>query len=192
MGYALAKAIADEGAEVILVSGPTNLTLEHHNVQVIHVTSAQDMYEASINHFPDCNAAVLAAAVADFRPKNVNKEKIKKGDKAGYFLELERTPDILASLGKMKKTGQVLAGFSLETTDGLNNAKEKLKNKNLEFIVLNLATDPSIGFGKDQNQITIIDKDEEVIKYPVKSKKDVAEDIVDFLSSIIRSKTIKS
>ena len=176
MGYALAEVAASLGAEIILVSGPVSLTLEHPLVQVISVSSAQQMYDTVHGHFNDCNVAILSAAVADYKPKEVASEKIKKKE-GTLVLQLEKTKDILASLGAIKKN-QFLVGFALETENELENAKTKLKKKNLDLIVLNSLRDKGAGFGKDTNKVTLITKDNKVIPFPVKSKKEVANDIL--------------
>jgi phosphopantothenoylcysteine decarboxylase/phosphopantothenate--cysteine ligase len=176
MGYALAKVAASLGAEVVLVSGPVSLLLEDPNVQVISVSSAQQMYDAVHKFYNDCDIAILSAAVADYRPKEVASEKIKKKEDS-LTLELEKTKDILAALGTIKQN-QFLVGFALETENELENAKTKLKKKNLDLIVLNSLRDKGAGFGKDTNKVTLITKDNKVIPFQVKTKKEVAKDIL--------------
>ncbi|MFT5238072.1 MAG: phosphopantothenoylcysteine decarboxylase/phosphopantothenate--cysteine ligase [Flavobacteriaceae bacterium] len=176
MGYALAKVAASLGAEVVLVSGPVSLMLEDPNVQVISVSSAQQMYDAVHKFYNDCDIAILSAAVADYRPKEVASEKIKKKEDS-LTLELEKTKDILAALGTIKQN-QFLVGFALETENELENAKTKLKKKNLDLIVLNSLRDKGAGFGKDTNKVTLITKDNKVIPFQVKTKKEVAKDIL--------------
>lgn len=176
MGFAIADIAAQLGAEVTLITGPTN----HKNlekVERINVVSADDMYEATNKAFTNCDVAILSAAVADYKPKNIAVQKIKK-DKAGKSIELEPTVDILASLGKIKREGQLLVGFALETENEVENAKLKLKKKNLDFIVLNSLNDKNAGFGYDTNKITIIDHNNSK-EYPLKSKSEVAKDILD-------------
>jgi phosphopantothenoylcysteine decarboxylase/phosphopantothenate--cysteine ligase len=176
MGYALAKVAASLGAEVVLVSGPVSLMLEDPNVQVISVSSAQQMYDAVHKFYNDCDIAILSAAVADYRPKEVASEKIKKKEDS-LTIELEKTKDILAALGTIKQN-QFLVGFALETENELENAKTKLKKKNLDLIVLNSLRDKGAGFGKDTNKVTLITKDNKVIPFQVKTKKEVAKDIL--------------
>ncbi|XLS30901.1 bifunctional phosphopantothenoylcysteine decarboxylase/phosphopantothenate--cysteine ligase CoaBC [Flavobacteriaceae bacterium M23B6Z8] len=175
MGFALAECAADLGAEVHLVTGPTHLNTAHQYIEVIRVMSAEEMYKASTKVFEDVHIAILAAAVADYRPKNVAASKIKKSD-ATLHIELESTKDILASLGKSKKD-QFLVGFALETNNELQNAIKKLRNKNLNAIVLNSLNDEGAGFGKPTNKITFIDKDENKSHFELKPKDEVAKDI---------------
>jgi len=176
MGFDIAKAAADEGAEVILVTGPTHLRLDHPLVKAVHVTSSEEMYNACHEHFKDTDVAVAAAAVADYRPKTVAQQKIKKSD-SDFFLELEKTKDILSSLGEIKK-GQYLIGFALETENEIENAKQKIKKKNLDLIVLNSLNDEGAGFGKPTNKITFIDSDFNVEPHELKTKEEVAKDII--------------
>ena len=179
MGYAVAEAAAKLGAEVFLVSGPVNISLENSRVKIIPVTSAKDMYEAAHTYFPTCDIAVLSAAVADYRPKQVASEKIKKND-SSLTLELEKTQDILKSLGEIKKH-QFLVGFALETQNELENAKSKLKKKNLDLIVLNSLKDKGAGFKADTNKVTLINKDNKVQRFAVKPKTEVANDILQYI-----------
>lgn len=175
MGYEIASAAAKAGAEVILVSGPTNLELEEKNVNIIRVTSAREMYEAANSNFDDADVFIAAAAVADYRPKNVAKEKIKKAEQT-LTIELTKTEDILASLGAKKKQ-QKLIGFALETTNEVENASNKLKKKNLDFIVLNSLRDKGAGFKGDTNKVSFIYPDKKK-DFELKSKKEVALDII--------------
>lgn len=179
MGYAVAEAAAKLGAEVFLVSGPVNISLENSRVKIIPVTSAKDMYKAAHTYFPTCDIAVLSAAVADYRPKQVASEKIKKND-SSLTLELEKTQDILKSLGEIKKH-QFLVGFALETQNELENAKSKLKKKNLDLIVLNSLKDKGAGFKADTNKVTLINKDNKVQRFAVKPKTEVANDILQYI-----------
>ena len=175
MGFELAKKAANLGANVILVSGPTHLNIEHYNIQLIRVTSAQEMYEACHEHYPDTHIAICAAAVADYRPKIIASEKVKKQE-GEMKIELERTPDILMSLGEAKQN-QFLVGFALETQNELENAKGKLKRKHLDGIVLNSLKDDGAGFGGSTNKITFIDKNSEIKTFDLKTKPEVASDI---------------
>lgn len=182
MGYAIAEQLAVEGAEVTLVSGPTHLTVSHPSVHLKRVTSADEMYQACQEAFPSSDVTVFSAAVADFKPSQVSSQKIKKKDQLN--LSLTKTPDIAESLGKMKKNGQVIVGFALESENEKTNALEKLKSKNFDMIVLNSLNDKGAGFGVDTNKITIIDKKLETRRYDLKSKKEVARDIVDAIVEI--------
>ncbi|QLE02831.1 bifunctional phosphopantothenoylcysteine decarboxylase/phosphopantothenate--cysteine ligase CoaBC [Galbibacter sp. BG1] len=175
MGYALAEEAANLGAEVFLISGPTHLDLKHSHVKLVRVTSAEEMYNATHQVFNQVDIAILSAAVADYRPSEVANKKIKKKT-ASLQIDLEPTKDILASLGEIK-TKQFLVGFALETNDELNNAKKKLKAKNLDAIVLNSLNDMGAGFGKTTNKVTFIDKKLTNIPFPLKSKTEVAVDI---------------
>lgn len=176
MGFDIAKAAADEGAEVILISGPTHLKLDHLLVKVVHVTSSEDMYQACHEYFNYVDVAIAAAAVADYRPKNVASQKIKKSEST-LSLELEKTKDILSSLGEIKKE-QFLIGFALETENEIENAKLKIKKKNLDLIVLNSLNDEGAGFGKPTNKVTFIDKDFNLEPLELKTKEEVAQDII--------------
>lgn len=183
MGFALANECASQGADVTLVAGPVSLETPHPAINRIDVESAQQMFEVAKEFFPKCDTAILCAAVADYRPSAVADKKIKRtGD--GMTIELEANPDIAASLGKIKRDDQRMVGFALETNDGENNAREKLAKKNLDFIVLNSLTDKGAGFAVDTNKITIIDKEGET-RYPLKSKSEVARDIIKHLSKLL-------
>ena len=176
MGFELAKQAANLGAHVILVSGPTNLNVsENSNIELVRVTSAQEMFDACHQHYENVDVAICAAAVADYRPKNVAAEKIKKKD-GELNIELERNPDILFSLGAEKKN-QFLVGFALETENELENAKGKLKRKNLDAIILNSLKDEGAGFGGSTNKITFIDKNLDIKTFGLKTKPEVASDI---------------
>jgi len=181
MGYALAEELAKRGAEVILVSGSTSLQPKHPAIRRIDVITAEEMYRTATEHFPNVDAAIMAAAVADFTPATVQREKIK--DKCQFDLRLVPTKDIAAELGAMKRPGQILAGFALETNNETENAVKKLTKKNFDFIVLNSLNDAGAGFGCETNKITIIDKDGTTEGFELKSKEKVARDIVDKLIS---------
>jgi phosphopantothenoylcysteine decarboxylase / phosphopantothenate---cysteine ligase len=183
MGVAIAETLADRGAEVILILGPSKLTNIPPSVKTIKVESAQQMYEAATAHFDTCDAAILAAAVADYRPKHVSDIKIKKKDD-NFTIELEKTPDIAAFLGSKKRANQKLIGFALETNDEVNNAISKLKRKNFDFIVLNSLRETGAGFNHDTNKISIIFDENKIKTYALKDKDDVAKDIVDELNNI--------
>lgn len=177
MGFDIAAEAAKRGAQVYLVTGPTSLTLNNECVQTIKVMSAMEMYTACHKLYPEMDIVIGAAAVADYRPKVVADQKIKKDD-ADFTIVLEKNPDILASLGAIK-TKQFLVGFALETQNELEYAKSKLKKKNLDLIVLNSLNDKGAGFGKPTNKVTFIDKDLNVSPQELKSKEAVAKDIMD-------------
>lgn len=176
MGFKLAEEAADLGATVVLISGPSTLSISHSSVQVVRVVSAEDMYKAVHRYFTEMDVVISAAAVADYRPKNVSTTKIKKKEGEDMDLELERTKDILGSLGALKKQ-QFLVGFALETNDELANAQGKLERKNLDAIVLNSLNDKGAGFGKSTNKITFIDKNLVSKSFELKDKAEVASDI---------------
>jgi phosphopantothenoylcysteine decarboxylase/phosphopantothenate--cysteine ligase len=180
MGYALAEALAEKGAEVILVSGPVSLNTKHQNIKLIEVESAAEMYAACHLHFGSCAIAILAAAVADYTVAKPSAIKIKKKSET-MSLQLVKTKDILKSLGKIKAADQLLVGFALETNNELENAKKKLVSKNLDFIVLNSLQDQGAGFKHDTNKITIVEKSNKITKFELKSKAEVANDIVAFI-----------
>jgi len=177
MGYAIAEELASQGAEVFLISGPTHLEPSSSLITKINVKTAQEMYTESVNCFPECDAAIMSAAVADFKPMVYFDEKVKRmGDE--MQINLEPNKDIAAELGKMKKKNQKLIGFALETNDEFENAIKKIKNKNLDFIVLNSLNDEGAGFGYDTNKISIIDNESNRTDFGLKPKKEVAVDIV--------------
>ena len=180
MGYAIAEACAREGAEVLLVSGPVSLSPVNPAIKRYMVTSASEMANRCLALFDNCDAAIMTAAVADFTPRHKSEQKIKRvGDT--FILELEPTRDIARELGKSKKQGQILVGFALETSYELDNARDKLRRKNFDFIVLNSLNDKGAGFGFDTNKITILEKDNNIRIFELKSKTEVALDIVDKL-----------
>ena len=190
MGYALAEACAERGAEVTLVSGPVNLKVTHPNIHRIDVESAEQMYEAAVSAYADADAGILCAAVADFTPETVAGQKIKR-EKDDLVLRLKPTHDIAAALGKQKQAHQKLVGFALETTDEVAHAQDKLNRKNFDFIVLNSLNDPGAGFRHDTNKISIIDRKGRT-DYPLKSKAEVARDIIDRLSDELKHLTLNS
>jgi phosphopantothenoylcysteine decarboxylase / phosphopantothenate---cysteine ligase len=177
MGIAIAESLAQQGAAVTLVLGPTHLRPTHPRVQVVLVQHAQSMYEACAAVFPSCQIAVLAAAVADYRPSTVATQKIKKKDD-DMRIELSRTIDIAATLGKEKRPDQLLVGFALETNDEEAHALGKLQRKNFDFIILNSLNDSGAGFGHSTNKITILRRDSTKTAFPLKSKTEAAADIV--------------
>lgn len=180
MGFAIAERLAFLGAQVYLVAGPVNLKAQNPNIQRIDVTSAQEMHDVCMDLFSSCNGAVMVAAVADFAPEIVADEKIKRSGE-NVILKLRPNPDIAASLGKTKRPDQILAGFALETQNEEKNAQGKLKKKNLDFIVLNSLREEGSGFQYDTNKIKIIDINGEVTSFELKTKKEVAVDIVNKL-----------
>ena len=176
MGFDIANCAAKLGAEVVLISGPTHLKPEFDSIKLIRVVSAQQMYDSCHQYFETVDVCIAAAAVADYRPKIVSPQKIKKSQ-ASFTIELEKTDDILASLGKIKKN-QFLIGFALETENEIENAKLKIQKKNLDLIVLNSLQDEGAGFGKSTNKITFIDQSNTIEAMSLKSKEAVAEDII--------------
>jgi phosphopantothenoylcysteine decarboxylase/phosphopantothenate--cysteine ligase len=180
MGYELARVAANLGAEVILISGPTNLSISHDLITLIKVVSADEMYNVAHEHFEHCDIVICAAAVADYRPKTVADQKIKKKE-SNLTLELVKNKDILLSLGE-QKTKQFLVGFALETENELENAKDKLVRKHLDAIVLNSLNDKGAGFASNTNKITFLDKNSQIKAFQLKTKVEVAKDI---LSEII-------
>ena len=183
MGFALAQALADAGAEVELVSGPTSLSISHPRIHRTSIESAREMYAAATEVFPHCKGAILSAAVADYRPSECADHKLKKNGSEGMHLDLVQNPDILATLGQAKKEGQTLVGFALETDNELLNAQSKLQRKNLDFIVMNSLRDAGAGFGVDTNKVTIIGRDGSKKESPLLSKQEVAKMIVQEVTS---------
>ncbi|MBO4600309.1 MAG: bifunctional phosphopantothenoylcysteine decarboxylase/phosphopantothenate--cysteine ligase CoaBC [Bacteroidales bacterium] len=180
MGFALAEALACQGATVELVTGPTALKAVHPNIHRTDVESAREMYDAATRLYPSCEAAILSAAVADYRPEHTADHKLKKQGDEGMTLTLVQNPDILATLGKMKEEGQRLIGFALETDNEFANAQYKLERKNLDYIVLNSLRDEGAGFGVDTNRVTIISRDGSSHTTPLLAKRQVAEEIINY------------
>ncbi len=185
MGYSLAKAAKDRGANVILVSGPTNLE-KPRGVKVIDIVTAMDMYQSVLDNFDEADVIIKAAAVADYKPKQVSKNKIKKND-SDLSIELSRNPDILLELGKMKKD-KILIGFAAESKDLLENAKSKINRKNLDFIVANNITQSGAGFKKDTNIVSIIDSFGNTQKYDKMKKEEISDIILDKVYDLINLK----
>ena len=184
MGFALAQALADVGAEVELVTGPTALDVSsYQHIKIHRVESAREMYAAATELFPQCQGAILSAAVADYRPAETADHKLKKNGTEGMTLELVQNPDILATLGGMKTDGQTLVGFALETDNEEANAQHKLEKKNLDYIVLNSLRDKGAGFGVDTNKVTILGRDGSRTESPLMSKQDIAKLIVQEVTS---------
>jgi phosphopantothenoylcysteine decarboxylase/phosphopantothenate--cysteine ligase len=189
MGIAIAEALADKGAQVTLVLGPSHGHTYHSQIKTIKVESAQEMYEASVVAFKEAHISVLAAAVADYRPAVKATEKIKKNE-SELTLELIKTEDILASLGKIKQPWQTLVGFALETNNETEHAMKKLTEKNADMIALNSLRDEGAGFGYDTNKITLLRRDGEKIALPLQSKQDAAAAIVDQILALRYDKEI--
>lgn len=181
MGFALAEACAARGAEVELIAGPVAMQAHHPHIKRTDVTSAQQMYEAATSIFPHCDTGILCAAVADFTVAETAKHKIKREGSGGLHLDLIPTHDIARALGAIKHDDQKLVGFALETDHELEHATDKLKRKNLDFIVLNSLRTPGAGFSCDTNKVTLLFADGNQKDFPLKSKTEVAEDIVDFI-----------
>lgn len=184
MGFALAEEMAQSGAEVTLITGPTALQLDNSNIELVSIVSAQDMLQACKERFANCDILIMSAAVADFTPVKMAENKIKKNGSA-MEIELKPTVDILKELGAVKTKKQLLVGFALETENELMHAQSKLKRKNLDLIVLNSLNDQGAGFGGDKNKVTIIDRDNNIEEYKLKAKSAVARDIVKAVSELI-------
>jgi len=182
MGYAIAEELSKRGAEVLIISGPVSVNCTNSAIKVYYVETAEQMYQACIKHFPNCNLAVMAAAVADYTPEKPSPLKIKKSDDF-LVIRLKKTKDILAALGQMKKNNQILVGFSLETDNEIENSQKKIKQKKCDMLVLNSLQDKGAGFGFDTNKITLIDSKGDVTDYPLKSKTEVAKDIANYIEN---------
>lgn len=176
MGFAIAERLSELGADVTLISGPSQEQTINKQINRLDVGSSSEMATALMEHFHQNTIIVMSAAVADYKPKDIAREKIKKTS-GEFLLELVKTTDILTELGRIKQPGQVLVGFALETENEEENAKKKLVKKNLDFIVLNSLKDEGAGFKTDTNKITIIDRDFQTHQYPLKTKQEVARDI---------------
>ncbi len=184
MGYALAKEFAERGAKVILVSGPVSLDIKHPNIKLLKVHTAEQMFEVCMEKFKDMDIVVMAAAVADYRPKNIADQKMKK--KEGHlFIELEPTKDILKTLGQVKNK-QFLMGFALETNNALEHAQDKLVQKNCDALVLNSMQDVGAGFGHETNKVQILGSNHHPIKFDLKSKVQVSEDICNYIEKRLK------
>jgi phosphopantothenoylcysteine decarboxylase/phosphopantothenate--cysteine ligase len=187
MGFAIADQLAAMGADVILVAGPTAQTSTKKSIKRIDVTSAAEMLEACLQYYPETQACIMCAAVADYTPVTVSEHKIKKQD-SGLNIDLKKTTDILKTLGEKKQKGQILVGFALETQNEENNATNKLRSKNLDFIVLNSLNDKGAGFKTDTNKITIIDHKLQRTAFELKNKDEVAVDICNKVAGLINEK----
>jgi len=180
MGYEIANEFLNRGADVILVSGPTKEELSHPNLKLIRITTADEMLENVQLHWSNCNIGVFSAAVADYRPDVVANTKIKKKED-NLIINLVKNPDILSWAGKNKTSDQFLVGFALETNDAIEYGRNKLNNKNLNAIVINSLSDKGAGFGGDTNKISILSSDNELQDFELKTKSEVAFDIVNFI-----------
>lgn len=187
MGFALAEELAERGAEVVLICGPTSLNIKHTSIYRIDVQTADEMFNVAEKHFDQCDAAIMAAAVADFKPAQRFDKKVKRNNDE-LTIHLKPNKDIAAHLGKIKKKNQVIIGFALETNDEIENAKMKINNKNLDFIVLNSLKDHQAGFGFDTNKISIIDSKGVLEAFELKTKKEVAKDIINQLSDLFEKR----
>jgi phosphopantothenoylcysteine decarboxylase/phosphopantothenate--cysteine ligase len=186
MGIEIARAFADQGADVTLVLGPSNISPNRNNIKVLPVTSAKEMYDAVMTFFPKTDIAVLSAAVADFRPETAAEQKIKKNPETDILtLKLVKTDDILKSVGNKKTENQVVVGFALETENGLENAKKKLHTKNIDLIVLNEMNESGVGFKTKTNKVSIITKDDKVTEFELKPKNEVALDVLEAIYQYI-------
>lgn len=185
MGFALAEECALRGAEVTLITGPVQLSVNCPGVNRINVSTANEMYQEVLAHAPSADIILMAAAVADYTPETPSVQKLKKSS-GNLTLSLKPTPDILYHLGKMKKSGQILIGFALETHDEESHAREKLRNKNLDLIVLNSLNEQGAGFGYETNKVSILSRDGSWTHFPLKSKKEVASDIMDKVAEFIQ------
>jgi len=183
MGFAIAEELAAQGADVTLICGPNSLKLSNTSILRLDVTSAEELFNASVKAFKNADIAILSAAVADYKPAKTASQKIKKSS-ATKSIDLIPTKDTLAELGKLKTKKQVLVGFALETENEVANAKEKIKKKNLDLMVLNSLKDKGAGFKSDTNKITLIDKNNKITKFELKSKEAVAKDILKAIQTI--------
>jgi phosphopantothenoylcysteine decarboxylase / phosphopantothenate---cysteine ligase len=186
MGYALASAFAERGAEVHLVSGPVDIRMNHPAVQILPVITADEMFDACLALAPEADILIMAAAVADFKPLHPASQKLKKGEGESMDLPLVKNRDILASIGKTRTENQLLIGFALESENELVNARAKLENKNADVIVLNSLNDPGAGFGTDTNKVTLVSRSAEPVELPLMSKALVAEHILDHIQQILK------
>ncbi len=187
MGYAIAEKLAEHGANVLLVSGPVNLKTKHPNISCTHVETAAEMFEYARKIFPNCHAAVFAAAVSDYAPEEVSKNKMKKSD-TDPVLRLKKNPDIAAELGKLKTEQQITVGFALETENEIEHAQQKLHAKNFDAIVLNSLRDTGAGFGTDTNKVKIIDKHNTIRDIELKSKTALAGDVCELIFNLLSTK----
>jgi len=184
MGYAIAEKVLELGAEVVLISGPVNIQLQHARLRIIKVNAASEMYLACCKVFEEIDIAVFAAAVADYRPAKVSEQKIKK-DEASFTIKMVKNVDIAYEFGKVKTDNQISVGFALETNDEIAHAKNKLQRKNFDMVILNSMNDANATFGYDTNKITTINKNLVQKPFSLKQKTEVAKDIVREISSLL-------
>jgi len=184
MGYAIAEKFLELGAEVVLISGPVNIQIQHPRLRIIKVNAASEMYLACCRVFEEADIAIFAAAVADYRPAKVSEQKIKK-DEASFTIKMVKNIDIAYEFGKIKTINQISVGFALETNDELSNAQGKLKKKNFDMVILNSINDANATFGYDTNKILVIKKDLSKKEFSLKQKTEVAKDIVREISSLL-------
>ncbi|MBL7744666.1 MAG: phosphopantothenoylcysteine decarboxylase [Chitinophagaceae bacterium] len=184
MGYAIAREFLRQGAQVFMVSGPVCIELQHPNLTVVHVNSANEMYMACCRFFEDADIAVFAAAVADYRPAKIAEQKIKKED-SSFTISMVKNIDIAFEFGKIKTAAQVSVGFALETNDELAHAQGKLQKKNFDMVVLNSMNDANATFGYDTNKITVVRRDKPHQEFLLKHKTEVAKDIVKEICSLL-------
>lgn len=185
MGYAIAEAFAEMGAEVVLISGPVSLTMQNPGVDIVPVQTAHEMFQETAARIEEADVAVFSAAVADFTPVEPSARKMKRGNEE-WSIRLKPTTDIAAEMGKKKKSGQLFVGFALESDNGLEHAKRKLETKNLDLILLNHTGEPGEGFGSDTNRVSMIDCMQKVEEYELKPKKQVAKDLVERVKKMIQ------
>lgn len=189
MGFSIAEVLASKGAIVKLITGPVSLNTKNPSIQIQNITTAEEMYNAVLQVFPSCDITIMAAAVADFTPENPSDIKIKKKNLGNEMvIRMKPTKDILHQLGLVKKQEQVLIGFSLETNNEIANAMEKLRNKNLDFIVLNSLKDVGAGFAHDTNKITILAATGDEVSFTLRPKSEVAKDIVAYLEKTLKNR----
>jgi phosphopantothenoylcysteine decarboxylase/phosphopantothenate--cysteine ligase len=186
MGFAIAEEFAQNGANVILISGPSNIEVQNPNIQRINVKSADEMFLECNKAFTKSDIAIMAAAIADYKPAKVFDKKIKKTQEEFSEIKLVKTKDVLKSLGESKRENQTLIGFALETDNEIDNAIKKLNSKNLDFIVLNSLQDKGAGFGHDTNKVKIIDKKKEIFSFNLMSKSELAKKIVGFIENYLK------
>ncbi len=190
MGFALAESLADRGAQVHLVSGPVHLQIQNAKIKRYDVVTADQMHAKCMELSKDADVIIMSAAVSDFKPQNPAAEKIKKEQQEMMHIDLEANVDILSEMGKNKKPGQLLVGFALETQNEVENAMRKIKNKNLDFIVLNSLRDAGAGFQSDTNKVSIIDANGMITNFELKSKKEVAHDISNMIDTFLHPKSL--
>ena len=191
MGYALGEAFLKQDAEVVLVSGPVSLDLTHHNIKIVKVNTAMEMWLACCHYFEEADIVVFAAAVADYRPVRIETQKIKK-DEESFAIRLVKNVDIAFEFGKVKNPNQISIGFALETNDELLHAKRKLDKKHLDMVVLNSMNDENACFGYDTNKIQTIRRDFTRRKYRLKHKSEVAEDILHEITELLQEKQVSA